>query len=167
MARNTSGLKRYTIDERYDIYRRKYIEAQDKLAQKHGKDMFDNMLSKKQFENMYNAYKNTRAKEGKKPGNITRDIITRQTYEYSQKQSRLFAKKLKEKIGKDVKEKDVRASKYNSELSVLWDDIEEFRRNKLKELEEENEHRRANGEKLLDVKKELKKLVSQEFFGSD
>lgn len=167
MARNTSGLKRYTIDERYDIYRRKYIEAQDKLAQKHGKDMFDNMLSKKQFDNMYNAYKNTRAKEGKKPGNITRDIITRQTYEYSQKQSRLFAKRLKERLDKDVKEKNVRAGKYNSELSMLWDNIEEFRKKKREELEQENEQRRARGEKPLDVNKKLEEMVSQEYFGSD
>lgn len=161
MERNTSGLKRYTIDERYDIYRRKYIEAQDKLAKTHGKDMWDNMLSKQQFENMYNAYKNERAKEGKKPGNITRDIITRQTYEYSQKQARVFAKRLKERLGsKGVKQSDVRAGKYNSGLATLWDDIEEFRKKKREELEQQ-------GKKKGEINKELEKLVSQEFFGSD
>lgn len=160
MARNTSGLKRYTIDERYDIYRRKYIEAQDKLAQAHGQDMYDNMLSKRQFENLYNAYKNERAKEGKKPGNITRDIVTRQTYQYSQKQARVFSKRLKEKLGdKKIKQSDVRAGKYDSDLSMLWDDIKEFRERKREEL-------RKQGKSESEINKELKKLVSQEFFGS-
>lgn len=84
----------------YESYKQQYLEKQAKLASK-GISMADTMLSKAEFDDRYTRYLNTAQDEissGKRKvvGNITRDIIDDQAYQYSRKQAQVFKTAWKE-----------------------------------------------------------------------
>lgn len=74
MARNTSGLKRWTLDARYKVYVRDYLKKME-VMQKKGLEMASGMLSKVQYDELYKAMKNDMGK-----GNINRALIEKQAW---------------------------------------------------------------------------------------
>ena len=151
--KNTLGLIRWSIDARYNIYRQRYMEKQDELDRRYGLEMYDNMLSKAEYNTLYNAIKNEKIAEGRNLGNINRDIIERQAYEYSFKQARAYAKALGKELGTDkpLSPYEVRRGKYESELGGLYENI--------KEAYHDTIRRGINTQ-------EAKKYISQTYFGS-
>lgn len=154
---NTSGLKRWSEYDRYKSYQRAYLAKQEELMLKYGATMNDSMMPQKKFIDVYTAIKNERIAQGRKPGNIQRDIINEQAFEYSSKQAKVFAKKVSQILDKSgtanerVRPIDIRVGKYAGTLDALFDDIK-VRRNELKE----------QGYSPNDIKK----IISQEYFGS-
>lgn len=150
--KNTSGLIRWSIDARYNIYRQRYMEKQDELDRRYGLEMYDNMLSKAEYNTLYNSIKNEKIAEGRNLGNINRDIIERQAYEYSFKQARAYAKALGEELGIDsLSPYEVRRGKYESELEGLYENI--------KEAYHDAKRRGMSTQ-------EAKRYISQTYFGS-
>lgn len=150
--KNTSGLIRWSIDARYNLYRQRYMEKQDELDRRYGLEMYDNMLSKAEYNTLYNSIKNEKVAEGRNLGNINRDIIERQAYEYSFKQARAYAKALKEELCTDsLSPYEVRRGKYESELEGLYENI--------KESYHDIKRRGMSTQ-------EAKKYISQTYFGS-
>lgn len=76
----------------YDAYVREY----QKEARKH--TMYLPMFSKKRFEVSYEGYKQGLIEAGKKPQNITRDLVRSQAYEISFKQGKAL-QKARESLG--------------------------------------------------------------------
>ena len=150
--KNTSGLIRWSIDARYNIYRQRYMEKQDELDRRYGLEMYDNMLSKAEYNTLYNSIKNEKIAEGRNLGNINRDIIDRQAYEYSFKQARAYAKALGEELGIDsLSPYEVRRGKYESGLEGLYENI--------KEAYHDAKRRGMSMQ-------EAKRYISQTYFGS-
>lgn len=150
--KNTSGLIRWSIDARYNIYRQKYMEKQDELDRRYGLEMYDNMLSKAEYKTLYESIKNEKIAEGRALGNINRDIIDKQAYEYSFKQARAYAKALgKELGGESVSPYKVRQGDYEGELEGLYGSI--------KETYHDAKRRGMSTA-------EAKKYISQTYFGS-
>lgn len=89
-------LKRWTKEARYANYVKQFREKQAKMRAK-GLEMWDTMYSKEEFIEAYDAEKNYRLDIGKKPGNITRDLISEQAYETSYKQARKLTQALIER----------------------------------------------------------------------
>lgn len=150
--KNTSGLIRWSIDARYNIYRQRYMEKQDELDRRYGLEMYDNMLSKAEYNTLYNSIKNEKIAEGRNLGNINRDIIDRQAYEYSFKQARAYAKALGKELGIDsLSPYEVRRGKYESKLEGLYENI--------KEAYHDAKRRGMSMQ-------EAKRYISQTYFGS-
>lgn len=150
--KNTSGLIRWSIDARYNIYRQRYMEKQDELARRYRLEMYDNMLSKVEYKTLYESIRNEKIAEGRAPGNINRDIIESQAYEYSFKQARVYAKALSEEFGgESVSPYKVREGDYEGELEGLYENI--------KETYHDAKRRGMSTS-------EAKKYISQTYFGS-
>lgn len=150
--KKTSGLIRWSIDARYNIYRQRYMEKQDELDRRYGLEMYDNMLSKAEYITLYNSIKNEKVAEGRNLGNINRDIIERQAYEYSFKQSRVYAELLGEKLKLEkVSPYEVRRGKYEGKLEGLFKNINKAYH---------DAKRRGMSPQ------EAKKYISQTYFGS-
>ena len=154
---NISGLKRWSEYDRYKAYQRAYLAKQEELMLKYGATMNDSMMPQKKFIDVYTAIKNERIAQGRKPGNIQRDIINEQAFEYSSKKAKVLAKKVSEIFNKSgetherIRPIDIRVGNYAWVLDEIWDDIK-VRRNELKE----------QGYSPNDIKK----IISQEYFGS-
>lgn len=75
MAKNTSGLKRWTLEARYKVYVRDYLKKME-VMQKKGLEMSTGMVSMAQYNELYTAMKNDMG--GK--GNVNRAIIEKQAW---------------------------------------------------------------------------------------
>lgn len=133
----------------YESYKKAYRKKQNTLTKK-GLQMYDSMLTKSEFEAVYEA---TRAdlkqlvKEGKRAviGNVTQTIVTEQAYEYSQAQGKALAK-YAEETGQKLTQQQIRAGQLD------WSMLED----RQIELREQGIHG-----------KELNRMIGQEFFGSE
>lgn len=75
MAKNTSGLKRWTLEARYKVYVRDYLKKME-VMQKKGLEMSTGMLNMTQYDELYKATRNDMG--GK--GNVNRAIIEKQAW---------------------------------------------------------------------------------------
>lgn len=146
--RNTSGLKRWTLQERYDRYVMNYLERQQKL-QKYGKKMAQPLYNIREYEFQYESLKNTRLAEGKKPGNINQSLVSDQAYKISDEQARNILKNMDVKAT-PMKLFQIRANINN--ISDEWFDSIRNRREVLKELG------RTPGE--------VRDIIASEYYGS-
>lgn len=133
----------------YDSYKISYRKQQAKLTRK-GLSMYDSMLTKSEFEAVYEATRNDLkaqvAKGDRKViGNVTQTIVTEQTYEYSQRQGKALAKYAKES-GQKLTQQQIRAGQ------IDWSALE----NRQAEL-------KAAGL----TGSEIKIMIGQEYFGSE
>ena len=133
----------------YDSYKAAYRKQQNKLTRK-GLQMYDSMLTKSEFEAVYEATRNDLkaqvAKGDRKViGNVTQTIVTEQTYEYSQRQGKALAKYAKES-GQKLTQQQIRAGQ------IDWT-----------ALETRQAELRAAGL----TGGEIKTIVGQEYFGSE
>ena len=132
----------------YESYKTAYRKKQNMLTKK-GLQMYDQMLTKSEFEAVYEATRNDLkqlVKEGKRKviGNVTQTIVTEQTYEYTQKQGKALAK-YAEETGQNLTQQQIRAGELD------WSMLED-RQIELKQLGIKG--------------KELQFIIGQEFFGS-
>jgi hypothetical protein len=146
--RNTSGLKRWTLQERYDRYVMNYLERQQKL-QKYGKTMAESLYNITEYQFQYESFKNTRLAEGKKPGNINQALVSEQAYTISAEQARNILKNMDVKAT-PMKLFQIRANINN--ISDEWFDSIRNRREVLKELG------RTPGE--------VRDIIASEYYGS-
>lgn len=133
----------------YNSYKEAYRKQQAKLARK-GLQMYDSMLTKSEFESIYEATRNdlkAMVKKGDRKviGNVTQTIVTEQTYEYSQRQGKALAVYAKES-GQKLTQQQIRAGQ------IDWSMLE----NRQAEL-------RAAGLRG----GEIKLIIGQEYFGSE
>ena len=126
--RNTSGLKRWTLQERYDRYVMNYLERQQKL-QKYGKTMAESLYNITEYQFQYESLKNTKLAEGKKPGNINQALVSEQAYKISAEQARNILKNMDVKAT-PMKLFQIRANINN--ISDEWFDSIRNRRQVLK-----------------------------------
>ena len=117
--KNTTGLRRWSKEARYQVYLKGFNEKKASLASK-GIAMFDSTpLSLREYTSQYEAIKATKTKLGKPAGNINRQIINDQAYELSQaKASSMTYAGLKTGLIKDSSGfrnlvQDVRSGKYS------------------------------------------------------
>lgn len=146
--RNTSGLKRWTLQERYDRYVMNYLERQQKL-QKYGKTMAESLYNITEYQFQYESLKNTKLAEGKKPGNINQALVSEQAYNISAEQARNILKNMDVKAT-PMKLFQIRANINN--ISDEWFDSIRNRREVLKELG------RTPGE--------VRDIIASEYYGS-
>ena len=146
--RNTSGLKRWTLQERYDRYVMNYLERQQKL-QKYGKTMAESLYNITEYQFQYESLKNTKLAEGKKPGNINQALVSEQAYKISAEQARNILKNMDVKAT-PMKLFQIRANINN--ISDEWFDSIRNRREVLKELG------RTQGE--------VRDIIASEYYGS-
>lgn len=109
----------------YESYKAAYRKKQNMLTAK-GLQMYDSMLTKREFETVYEATRNDLkqlVKEGKRKviGNVTQTIVTEQTYEYSQAQGKALAKYAKA-TGQNLTQQQIRAGQ------IDWSILEDKRR---------------------------------------
>ena len=114
----------------YESYKAAYRKKQNMLTAK-GLQMYDSMLTKREFETIYEATRNDLkqlVKEGKRKviGNVTQTIVTEQTYEYSQAQGKALAEYAKA-TGQNLTQQQIRAGQ------IDWSMLEDKRR-ELKDL---------------------------------
>ena len=107
----------------YRAYQKAYTALKKEMA-KNGYTMYQRRLTALEYRTLYKAYKNTRKNEisqGKRKtlGNISRDILKSQQYEYSSKQAKVFQTAIKTQTGKTPSIKDIRAKK----VQVDWNAI--------------------------------------------
>lgn len=146
--RNTSGLKRWTLQERYDRYVMNYLERQQKL-QKYGKTMAESLYNITEYQFQYESLKNTKLAEGKKPGNINQALVSEQAYKISAEQARNILNNMDVKAT-PMKLFQIRANINN--ISDEWFDSIRNRREVLKELG------RTPGE--------VRDIIASEYYGS-
>lgn len=96
----------------YESYKAAYKKQQNKLNRK-GLTMYDSMLTKSEFEAVYEATRNdlkaqVASGDRKVIGNVTQAIVTEQTYEYSQRQGKALAIYAKES-GQKLTQQQIRA----------------------------------------------------------
>lgn len=108
----------------YESYRELYREKQNKLTAK-GLQMYDRMYTEREFYAVYRATKNDRVEmvrngELRSIGNITREIVMRQTYEYSFKQAKALAEYAR-RTGQELTQQQIRAGQ------VDWDALYDLR----------------------------------------
>lgn len=96
----------------YESYKAAYRKKQNSLTKK-GLQMYDSMLTKSEFEAVYEATRNdlkdmVKKGERKVVGNVTQTIVTEQTYEYTQKQGKALAEYAKA-TGQELTQQQIRA----------------------------------------------------------
>lgn len=133
----------------YESYKKAYFKKEDMLNKK-GLQMYDKILSRREFEAVYEATRNElkrQVKEGKRKviGNVTQTIVTEQTYEYSQKQGKAL-QKYAEATGQNLTQQQIRAGQ------IDWSILKEAQI-ELKELGYSNA--------------EVRTIIGQEYFGSE
>lgn len=133
----------------YDAYAHLYEEKRKDFARR-GYQMASPKMSKIEYEATYEAYRNVRQGDvdlGKRKtiGDINREIVKNQSYEYTERQARGYKAYLA-KSGQKAKINDIRAGMIN------WDLIEKRR-----------------DELALDgaTQSIIASTISQEFFGSE
>ena len=147
--RNTSGLKRWTLQERYDRYVMNYLERQQKL-QKYGKTMAESLYNITEYQFQYESFKNTKLAEGKKPGNINQALVSEQAYKISHEQALNILKNKNDIKVTPMNLFKIRANINN--MSEEWFDSIRNRREVLKELG------RTPGE--------VRDIIASEYYGS-
>ena len=147
--RNTSGLKRWTLQERYDRYVMNYLERQQKL-QKYGKTMAESLYNIAEYQFQYESLKNTKLAEGKKPGNINQALVSEQAYKISYEQALNILKNKDDIKVTPMNLFKIRANVNN--MSEEWFDSIRNRREVLKELG------RTPGE--------VRDIIASEYYGS-
>lgn len=147
--RNTSGLKRWTLQERYDRYVMNYLERQQKL-QKYGKTMAESLYNITEYQFQYESFKNTKLAEGKKPGNINQALVSEQAYKISHEQALNILKNKNDIKVTPMNLFKIRANVNN--MSEEWFDSIRNRREVLKELG------RTPGE--------VRDIIASEYYGS-
>ena len=133
----------------YESYLKAYFKKEKSLAKK-GLQMYDTVLSKKEFEAVYAATRNDLKRmvekgDRKVIGNVTQTIVTEQTYEYSQKQGKALAK-YAEATGQQLTQQQIRAGQ------IDWNALTDY------QLELKNQGFTSA---------EISKIVGQEYFGSE
>lgn len=133
----------------YESYKNAYRKKQNMLTRK-GLQMYDKMLTKSEFEAVYEATRNDLkqlVKSGKRKviGNVTQTIVTEQTYEYSQKQGKALAEYAKA-TGQNLTQQQIRAGQ------IDWSMLED-KQNELKRMG-------LSG-------KEINETIGQLYFGSE
>lgn len=133
----------------YESYLKAYFKKEKSLAKK-GLQMYDIVLSKKEFEAVYAATRNDLKRmvekgDRKVIGNVTQTIVTEQTYEYSQKQGKALAK-YAEATGQQLTQQQIRAGQ------IDWNALTDY------QLELKNQGFTSA---------EISKIVGQEYFGSE
>lgn len=88
--RNISGLKRWTLEARYQTYVNQYKKLEKKL-QTVGQSMNVPMYSIDEYQFQYASLSMTRQEEGRSQGNINRDLAAKQAYSLSASQARSIA----------------------------------------------------------------------------
>lgn len=133
----------------YESYKAAYRKKQNALTRK-GLEMYDTMLTKSEFEAVYEATRNDLKEMVKKGdrkviGNVTQTIVTEQTYEYTQKQGKALAEYAKA-TGQNLTQQQIRAGQLD--WSMLEDRQIELRQMGLS-------------------KAEVRTMIGQEYFGSE
>ena len=133
----------------YESYKNAYRKKQNMLTRK-GLQMYDTMLTKSEFEAVYEATRNDLkqlVKSGKRKviGNVTQTIVTEQTYEYTQKQGKALAEYAKA-TGQNLTQQQIRAGQ------IDWSMLED-KQNELKRMG-------LSG-------KEINETIGQLYFGSE
>lgn len=133
----------------YESYKAAYMKKQNMLTSK-GLQMYDSMLTKSEFEAVYEATRNDLkqlVKSGKRKviGNVTQTIVTEQTYEYTQKQGKALAEYAKA-TGQNLTQQQIRAGQ------IDWSMLED-KQNELKQMG-------LSG-------KEINETIGQLYFGSE
>ena len=133
----------------YESYKKAYRKKQNTLTRK-GLQMYDSMLTKSEFEAVYEATRNdlkemVRKGERKVIGNVTQTIVTEQSYEYSQKQGKALAEYAKA-TGQNLTQQQIRAGQLD------WSMLED-KQMELKQLG-------LSG-------KEISETIGQLYFGSE
>ena len=133
----------------YESYKNAYRKKQNMLTKK-GLQMYDSMLTKSEFEAVYEATRNDLkqlVKSGKRKvvGNVTQTIVTEQTYEYSQRQGKALAEYAKA-TGQNLTQQQIRAGQ------IDWTMLED------KQIELKN---------LGLSNKEVREAIGQLYFGSE
>ena len=133
----------------YESYKAAYRKKQNALTRK-GLQMYDTMLTKSEFEAVYEATRNDLKEMVKKGdrkviGNVTQTIVTEQTYEYTQKQGKALAEYAKA-TGQNLTQQQIRAGQLD--WTMLEDRQIELRQMGLS-------------------KAEVRTMIGQEYFGSE
>ena len=133
----------------YESYKAAYRKKQNMLTRK-GLQMYDQMLTKSEFEAVYEATRNDLKEMVKKGdrkviGNVTQTIVTEQTYEYTQRQGKALAEYAKA-TGQNLTQQQIRAGQLDWTM-----------------LEDRQIELRAQGLSPRDVRK----TIGQEYFGSE
>lgn len=133
----------------YESYKAAYRKKQNALTRK-GLQMYDSMLTKSEFEAVYEATRNdlkemVKKGERKVIGNVTQTIVTEQTYEYTQKQGKALAEYAKA-TGQNLTQQQIRAGQLD------WSMLED-RQIELKQMGLS--------------KSEIRTIIGQEYFGSE
>ena len=133
----------------YESYKAAYRKKQVMLTKK-GLSMYDQMLTKSEFEAVYEATRNdlkAMVKKGERKviGNVTQTIVTEQTYEYTQKQGKALAEYAKA-TGQNLTQQQIRAGELD--WSMLEDRQIELREQGLSP-------------------RDIRKTIGQEYFGSE
>lgn len=133
----------------YESYKAAYRKKQNALTRK-GLQMYDTMLTKSEFEAVYEATRNDLKEMVKKGdrkviGNVTQTIVTEQTYEYSQRQGKALAEYAKA-TGQNLTQQQIRAGQLD--WSMLEDKQIELRQLGLS-------------------KSEVREAIGQLYFGSE
>lgn len=136
----------------YDAYVQAYEKRKEELRRK-GLTMYERKYTKLEYDTTYTAIRNDRKREireGKRKtvGDINRQMVNEQTYEYSLKQGRAMQKAIEVQTGNKYKIADIRAGVFK----IDWNEIK-YRREELKE----------QGKSTW----EIKKIIGQEYFGSE
>lgn len=82
----------------YLEYLAQYAERAAMLKNKYNSEMVLDVASQATFEAKYLALVNTRRRQGKRPGNVTRDIISDEAYEYTAAQAKAFSSYQKKQV---------------------------------------------------------------------
>lgn len=133
----------------YESYKAAYRKKQNALTRK-GLQMYDTMLTKSEFEAVYEATRNdlkAMVKKGERKviGNVTQTIVTEQTYEYTQRQGKALAEYAKA-TGQNLTQQQIRAGQLD------WSMLED------KQIELRN---------LGLSKAEVRETIGQLYFGSE
>lgn len=164
-------LKRWTEEARYANYVKQFREKQAKMRAK-GLEMWDTMYSKEEFIEAYDAEKNYRLDIGKKPGNITRDLIAEQAYETSYKQARKLTQALIERDILPEEDRQKGALKIMSELregklqipkKLLDEMVSEYYHENIGKVSDRIDPRTG---KIIPASQILAMEIAKEFFGS-
>ena len=164
-------LKRWTEEARYANYVKQFREKQAKMRAK-GLEMWDTMYSKEEFIEAYDAEKNYRLDSGKKPGNITRDLVTEQAYETSFKQARKLTQALIERGILPEEDRQKGALKIMSELregklqipkKLLDEMVSEYYHENIGNVSDRVDPRTG---KVIRASQILAMEIAREFFGS-
>ena len=146
---NSKGWISIMSKANYESYKAAYRKKQNMLTRK-GLQMYDQMLTKSEFEAVYEATRNDLKEMVKKGdrkviGNVTQTIVTEQTYEYTQRQGKALAEYAKA-TGQNLTQQQIRAGQLDWTM-----------------LEDRQIELRAQGLSPRDVRK----TIGQEYFGSE